>query len=185
MQGQGREYRATIAFGWPVLAAILTIILAGCTNGGDRPTAANASARGASISFESIDGAPPEVSRKLVEALAAEAAPRQVNVVARSATPDFRIRLYLAANKEGGRSQIAWVWDVYDAQKRRAARLTGEEAASAARGRDPWTAADTEVLRRIARASVNQLVAMLEAGPGPRPADGEDGMAVALSNPQP
>ena len=134
---------------------------------------------------KSIDGAPPEVSRKLVEALAAEAAPRQVNVVARSGTPDFRIRFYLAAHSDAGQNRIAWVWDVYDAQKRRAARLTGEEAASATRGRDPWAAADAEVLRRIARASVNQLVSMLEAGPGSRPADGEDGTAVALSNPQP
>ena len=52
------------------------------------------------------------------------------------------------------------MWDVYDDDKLRALRITGEEAGGRAGG-DPWSVADEAMLRRIARASMDRLAAFL------------------------
>ena len=59
-----------------------------------------------------------------------------------------------------GRTTIAWVWDVYDRDQQRALRLSGEEPAGKA-GRDPWTAADDLVLRKVAQAGLSGLSSMI------------------------
>jgi hypothetical protein len=92
------------------------------------------------------------------------------------------LRSYLAAQVNHGRATIAWVWDVYDRDQQRALRLSGEEPAGKA-GRDPWTAADDLVLRKIAQAGLSGLSAMIN-GTGPAdapsaPAPGKRGPAVA------
>ena len=71
---------------------------------------------------------------------------------------------------------IAWVWDVYDRDQQRALRLSGQEPAGKA-GRDPWTAADDLVLRKIAQAGLSGLRAMIN-GTAPD-APGRRGPAVA------
>ena len=70
------------------------------------------------------------------------------------------MRGYLAAQVIRGRTHISWVWDVYDDDKLRALRITGEEAGGRGGG-DPWSVADEPMLRRIARASMDRLAAYL------------------------
>src|SRR5262249_44746212 len=75
-------------------------------------------------------------------------------------------------------TSFSWVWDVYDSDKRRALRVTGEEAAvSARRGRDArasnaWASADDQVLRGISRAGMERIASFLNApdqAPGSAP----------------
>jgi hypothetical protein len=140
---------------------------AGCTTDGGAPgmAAVSVSARGPTVAFESIDGPPVGVFQKLVVDLNEEAQARQIMVVSREAPAAYRIRGFLAVHVDRGRPQVAWVWDVYDAEKRRALRITGEEPGTR-RGSDAWNAADDQMLRRIARASVERLVAFLASPPG-------------------
>jgi hypothetical protein len=150
------------------VAAGLALALAasGCATA-PQPGASLASARGgASIAFESIDGPPVPVFQNLVTTLAAEATARQVQVVSRAGQPAYRIRGYLAAIVAGGRSHISWVWDVYDADKRRVLRIAGEEAAGRP-GANAWAAADDQMVHRIARTSMDRLAAFLAAPPAP------------------
>ena len=63
---------------------------------------------------------------------------------------------------EGGKPSFAWVWDVYDADKRRALRISGEEPATG-RARDAWSAADDQVLRGMARSGMERIAAFLGA----------------------
>jgi len=68
-----------------------------------------------------------------------------------------------------------------------ALRLCGEEPAGTA-GRDPWSAADELVLRKIADAGLNGLSGMVngtpqEAAPPPLPAPAEPGRVVASTEP--
>jgi len=89
------------------------------------------------------------------------------------------VRSYLAAQVSRGRTVITWVWDVYDRDQQRALRLSGEEPAGKA-GRDPWTAADDLVLRKIAQAGMSGLSAMINGtAPDAAPAPGRHGPAVA------
>jgi hypothetical protein len=166
------------AFRWRGVIPLLALALTGCIADG-QTTGSLVSGRNASIAFESIDGPPQPVFQKLVENLAAEAVARQVSVISREATPSYRVRGYMAAHLEGGRTHIGWVWDVYDANKRRVLRIASEEPAGRRHG-DAWTADDDAMLRRIARTSMDRLAVFLDGGnrtPLP-PADSE-GMAVA------
>ena len=79
------------------------------------------------MAFESIDGPPPEVFRKLVANLNDEADARQIAVVSRTGTATYRVRGYVSALVERGKTTFAWVWDVYDTDKRRTLRIAGEE----------------------------------------------------------
>jgi len=151
------------------MAACLALALAagGCANA-PAPMASVATERGgASIAFESIDGPPVAVFQNLVTTISAEAAARQVRVVSRTGDPAYRIRGYLAAIVVGGRSHISWVWDVYDADKRRVLRIAGEEPGGRP-GANAWAAADEQVVRHIARASMDRVAAFLAAPQAPQ-----------------
>jgi hypothetical protein len=160
---------------------MLGAAVAACSMAG-QPNASLVSARGATIAFESIDGPPQPVFQKLVENLATEAVARQVSVISREATPQYRVRGYLAAHVEGRRTHIGWVWDVYDADKRRMLRIVGDEPGNR-RGADAWSVADEQMLRQIARTSIDRLAAFLDGSgagrpPAPRPTEADD-LAVA------
>jgi hypothetical protein len=129
-----------------------------------RATLASGAPSGSTLAFESIDGPPPEVFRKLVANLNDEAGARQIAVVSRSGTATYRVRGYVSAQVERDKTTFAWVWDVYDTDKRRTLRIAGEEPAVASgRRRDAWAAADEQVLRRMARDGMERIAGFLNA----------------------
>jgi len=149
-----------------LVAAALGLGVAGCSTAPQAP-AAYASVRGPTIAFESIDGPPESIFRKYVQDISDEANARQMAIVSREAPAQFRVRGYLAALVEKRRGTvIAWVWDIYDLDQRRAVRLTGEEKTSGA-GRGTWAAADDGLLRRIAKNGMDQLAGYLGAPDAP------------------
>jgi hypothetical protein len=158
------------------ILGVVFALVTGCCVGGcatDGTTALMRPTHGATVAFESIDGPPRPVFNKLVASLSAEAESRQVAVVSREADPAYRIRGYLAAHVEHGRTQFVFVWDVYDAAKQRALRISGEETGKLGKRKpaDAWAAADDAVVGRIARASMDQLVAFLAAPGGVAPSE--------------
>ena len=172
-------------------AAIAALLLAmacglgGCAGGGSAGIGAFAMAGGgaSTVAFESIDGPPPQVFDRMVNVLDSESKLRNLSIVSREGSSAYRVRSYLSAQVSRGRTTIAWVWDVYDREQQRALRLSGEEPAGKA-GRDPWTAADDLVLRKIAQAGLGGLSGMINGtapadAPPPAPAPGKDGPAVA------
>ncbi|MEY9755061.1 hypothetical protein [Bradyrhizobium yuanmingense] len=170
-----------------VLAVMLLVAaaaLGGCAGGGG--SAANSYAMapsagsGATIAFESIDGPPPQVFDRMVGVLDSESKLRSLSVVSREGTAAYRVRSYLSAQVVRGKTVIAWVWDVYDANQQRALRLSGEEPTSAKGGRDAWLAADDLVLRKIAQAGFSGLSNMINETPdAPGAAPALRGPAVA------
>ncbi|KRQ17224.1 hypothetical protein [Bradyrhizobium manausense] len=174
-----------------VLAAMLlaaATALAGCA-GGNAPANSYAMATpsagsGATVAFESIDGPPPQVFDRMVGVLDSESKLRNLSVVSREGTAAYRVRSYLSAQIVRGKTVIAWVWDVYDANQQRALRLSGEEPAAAKGGKDPWTAADDLVLRKIAQAGFSGLSNMINGTPdAPGSVPGLRGPAVASVTP--
>lgn len=139
------------------------------------------------MAFESIDGPPPAVFQKLVATLNDEATARRIPVVSRAEPATYRVRGYVSAMVDRRKVSFAWVWDVYDADRRRALRITGEEPADGG-PRDAWSAADDAVLRGMARNGMAGIATFLgspaalpaapnsapksapEPEPGPRPA---------------
>jgi hypothetical protein len=178
------------------LAAMLlaaATALAGCA-GGNAPANSYAmvpsAGSGATVAFESIDGPPPQVFDRMVGVLDSESKLRSLSVVSREGTAAYRVRSYLSAQVVRGKTVIAWVWDVYDANQQRALRLSGEEPTAAKAGRDatrdPWQAADDLVLRKIAQAGFSGLSNMINGGPSDAPGSvpGLRGPAVASVTPE-
>jgi len=158
----------------PVMCLALCLMAAGCASIGQALAPAGP-ARDASIAFESIDGPPRELSQRLIRDLNEEAAALRIAVVPAGRAAAYRMRGYLAAHAQGSTTSIAWAWDVYDAELHRAFRLSGEERAGPAAGRDAgrspegrgWAAADEALLRAIARAGMEQLAGFMAAAPAP------------------
>jgi hypothetical protein len=132
----------------------------------------------ATVAFESIDGPPPTVFRKLVDALNEQATARRIKVVPRAEPATYRVRGYVSALVEGGKTSFGWVWDVYDADRHRTLRISGREP-GAGRHRDAWSAADAAVLRRIAGDGMARIAAFLEA---PEPTAAAKPRAVTLAS---
>jgi hypothetical protein len=153
--------------GFAALWLAAACALGGCANGGGATSGAYAmatDATGPTITFESIDGPPPQVFDRMVGVLDSETKLRSLSIVSRDAPAAYRVRSYLSANVVHGRTVIAWVWDVYDSNQQRALRLSGEEPTGKA-GRDPWAAADDMVLRKIAQAGLSGLAGMTNGTP--------------------
>jgi hypothetical protein len=147
------------------LLVVVLCGLGGCAAGVDGAALTQASG-GATVTFESIDGPPPQVFDRMVSLLDSESKLRNLAVVPREVSAAYRIRSYLAAQVSRGRTTIAWVWDVYDRDQQRALRLSGEETAGKP-GRDAWGSADDVVLRRIAQAGLSGLSGMINGTTAP------------------
>jgi len=171
--------RAAIALTWFALACALGGCAAGGAPGDSFAMANGGGGSGATVTFESIDGPPPQVFDRMVGVLDSESKLRNLAIVSREGTASYRVRSYLAAQVSHGRTTVSWVWDVYDASQQRALRLAGEEPAGKS-GRDAWAAADDLVLRRIAQAGFSGLTAMVN---GTAPTDEPPAAAPALRGP--
>jgi hypothetical protein len=159
-------------------------VLGGCAGSGATSGAyAMATATDSpTITFESIDGPPPQVFDRMVGMLESESKLRNLAVVSRDGQAAYRVRSYLAAQVVRGRSVVAWVWDVYDRDQQRTLRLSGEEPAGKA-GHDAWASIDDVVLRKIAQAGfagLSNMVGGTQDSPAPK-----DGPAVANAEPAP
>ena len=175
----GRTFsRAAIA-----AAMLAACALGGCASSGVGGSGAFAMASGgaATVTFESIDGPPPQVFDRMVNVLDSESKLRNLAIVSREGAATYRVRSYLSAQVVRGRTMIAWVWDVYDGSQNCALRLSGEEPAGKP-GRDAWAAADDMVLRKIAQAGLSGLAGMINGTPA-GPAPSLRGSAVASAEP--
>src|SRR5512142_147361 len=173
--------------GLAVMLLAAATALGGCAGGGGAANSyamAPSAGSGATVAFESIDGPPPQVFDRMVGVLDSESKLRSLSVVSREGTAAYRVRSYLSAQVVRGKTVIAWVWDVYDANQQRALRVSGEEPTSAKGGRDPWSAADDLVLRKIAQAGFSGLSNMINGTPDtPSAVPGLRGPAVASVTP--
>jgi hypothetical protein len=155
-----REFQRVRFMRRGVIAALLALCAAGCSETTSSNAALTAGPSGPTIAFDSIDGPPVGVFNRLVDNLSAEAQGRQLAMASREGAASYRVRGYLAAQVIRGRTHISWVWDVYDDDKLRALRIVGEEAGGRG-GADPWSVADEAMLRRIARLSMERLAAFV------------------------
>jgi len=169
-------------------AALLLMIACGlgaCASGGAGNGSMASAGAGPTVAFESIDGPPPQVFDRMVSVLDSESKLRSLSIASREGAATYRVRSYLSAQVNRGRTVIAWVWDVYDRDQQRALRLTGEEPGGKL-ARDPWAAADDLLLRKIAQAGLSGLNAMVNgSGPSDAPpptAPGKRGPAVASTD---
>lgn len=123
-------------------------------------------APGVPIAVESIAGAPDGVTSRFSTALATEASARQVELVGGDAKARFRVRGYLSAEPaDDGTTSLAFVWDVFDSQKKRAQRVQGASIATSRAGANPWDAVDQSTVSKAASESMDAIAGFLTTSP--------------------
>jgi hypothetical protein len=156
-------FLAVLKFMPVVVVALAGGLATGCTTSGNLDMAAlgmgGASSRPGTVAFESIDGPPEAVFRQLVDRLGQEANARKVAMVSRGQAAQYRVRGYVAAHVQGGRTTFTWVWDLFTAGGERVARFTGEVPGAVSER--AWAAVDEAVVARMAQDGMNRLVAFL------------------------
>ena len=181
--------RTTLRAGFVALLLATAGALGGCASSNGTSGAFAMAGDAPTVTFESIDGPPPQVFDRMVGVLDSESKLRNLAIVSREGAAAYRVRSYLSAQVHHGKTVVAWVWDVYDRDQRRTLRLSGEEPAGKAGRdilRDPWAAADDLVLRRIAQAGLSGLTNMVNGAPeapAAAPAAPRRGPAVASAEP--
>ena len=129
----------------------------------------SASPEGIPVALESIDGAPAPIRTALAEELATAATDRKVDLVGASAEARYRVRGYLSTATENGETKVAYVWDVFDSQKRRAKRLEGSSPVPAA----SISSLDKQALATLAQASMGEIADFLSAAKSGAPSMAE------------
>ncbi|MEP9351764.1 hypothetical protein [Xanthobacter sp. KR7-225] len=136
------------------------LLLAGCQTDG-------LASGGGALAFDRIEGPPPASFDKLVSQLSSAADARKVEVVSRQQDAPYRVKGYLSVHQDGGKTSVAYVWDVYGRDRERIARISGEEAVAAARSADPWTACTDACLAKIADTTMAGLSEALGGSAAP------------------
>jgi hypothetical protein len=130
------------------------------------------SPEGVPVAVESIDGAPAPVQTALLNELATAASDRKVELVGSSAEARYRVRGYISTATEDGETKVSYVWDVFDAQKRRAKRLEGSRPVTLASG--SVSAIDKETLAKLAQSSMDEIADFLSTSKSIRTAEVAD-----------
>jgi hypothetical protein len=148
-----------------VLGPVAALALAGCQ---ETTTAARqrVDAPGVPVSVQSITGAPDSVTTRFAGLLGEAAAERSMEIVAGDKPARFRVRGYLTAQPtEDGQTSLAFVWDVYDAGKKRAQRVQGESLGRRGGGDDPWAGLDQTIVAKAASESMDAIASFLVTAP--------------------
>ncbi len=153
-----------------VAAVVAVFGLGACQDAGFEASAPPRAAPGVPIAVEAIEGPPAEVTGALNAALVQAAADHQVTLVDDTQAPRFRVKGYVTSDPAAdGKTELAYVWDVFDASNRRAQRVTGtlEVAGDPA---DPWARLDPATVKRIASKSMDGIADFLAGAAAASPA---------------
>jgi hypothetical protein len=146
-------------------AVLVCASLGACQSTGSGLAGFGRSPAGVPVAVESIDGPPAPLQTALADELAAAATQRQVDLVTDGAPARYRVRGYVTAGSTPeGEPALAYVWDVFDGEKRRARRLSGASPlgpASTDPAPDPWAGLDREALARLASDSMAEIASFL------------------------
>ncbi len=149
-----------------LLAGFACLPMAACveTAGDFNPTApprARAPS-GVPVALVSLDGAPEPVIQKLSVAIAGQAARRDITIVGIDGKPRYQVRGYLSAYPSAeGRGELSWAFDIFDAQKRRARRFSGQERLTT----PDWSAVGDTMLQAVAFKALDEIAEFLAAAP--------------------
>jgi hypothetical protein len=129
-----------------------------------------ARAPGVPVALVSLEGAPEDVISRLSLAISQQAARRDITIVGIDGKPRYQVRGYVSAHLDGAEGELGWAFDIFDAQKRRARRVSGQEKIKG--GGDPWAAVTDAHLSAVAFKSLDDIAEFLASAPPPTPVAG-------------
>ena len=124
------------------------------------------SPRGATVALASMDGLPPTLSTRFLDAIVAEARSRDMTF-AEPGMAHYQARVYLSAYPVAEGTALAYVWDVFQGGQARVQRLSETVLVKTVQNaeRDPWGQIDDSVLTQLAIKAADNLAAFLSTTP--------------------
>ncbi len=160
---------------WGQPAALVMTMAVAMVLGACQGSLMSGSPEGVPVAVESIDGAPAPVQTALLGELATAASERKVELVGSSDDARYRVRGYISTVTEDGETRVSYVWDVFDAQKRRAKRLEGSRPVALASG--SISTLDKGTLAKLAQSSMDEIAEFLSASKSIKTAEVADEIA--------
>jgi hypothetical protein len=127
----------------PVLLAFL---IAGCVS---------VEAPGVPIKIAAVEGMPAERHDAVIAVVRGEALVHAIELT--ETDPRFFLRGYLGLQERDGEMRLGFVWDVFDANRTRARRITADVATSSA----SWDEVGEAEIRNAAAKAMNEVAAFL------------------------
>jgi hypothetical protein len=111
----------------------------------------------ATFSFATLTGVPAELRFAMQDAIKAEAATRNLTLLAEN-DPEaaYIVRGYLSAIGDTSGVLLVYTWDVFDRGGNRLHRVSGQETGGGAVG-DPWTGVNKTMISFVAQLTVDDL----------------------------
>ncbi len=185
--------RRSRRLGAGLIGLALAAALAGCETMPEvnvaRGDIRNAIARGqltspkaATVALVSLEGAPENVAARFRQQLTTEAAAREVTVTD-VASARYLVRGYLSAYEGDAGTTVAYVYDVFDAgRKRREQRVTDTIDVPGSPA-DPWSAVSDQVIASLVGRSADDLAVALGGMPEAQSASGKVAAAPSATAP--
>jgi hypothetical protein len=103
------------------------------------------------VAIAPVIGAPDALGKQLGTQVADAAERQRVGIVRNPADKaEYTVRGYVVAARDSAGTKVSYIWDVTDSAGKRVNRITGEEMAPAAPGRDPWSAVTPTIMQSVA-----------------------------------
>ncbi len=126
-------------------------------------SASAASPRGVRVALASLSGVPQALEPEMKDAFVAKAGQRDI-ALGDATKAAYLIRGYVTTYPAATGTTVAAVYDVFDAQKRRAQRLE-DDVIVKSEGADPWSGFDAAAMDDLAARSADDLAAFLITTP--------------------
>ena len=130
---------------------------------------------GARIAFAGLGGAPEVVRKAMSDAMTAEVAARKLTL-ASPESAHYLIRGNISVYPAGKGTEVAWVWDVYDARKKFRHRLTDSLVLPTV-AEDGWSLVTDQHIANIASRSARDIAAYMTHTPEAIAASGKGSAA--------
>ena len=127
------------------------------------------SPRGATVALASIEGGPSAFEDRFRQAFAKEAADREITMSDPQAA-HFLVRGYLSAYPSEKGTDVAYVYDLFDANSRTRVSRINDVITVPGSGADAWALVDNRVMASLAGRSADNLAVLLAATPEARAA---------------
>ncbi|MBY3053980.1 hypothetical protein [Rhizobium laguerreae] len=126
----------------------------------------SSSARGNTLRFLPIIGAPVQAVTPLSRQLGAEARAHGLSIKSSNdASSDYILKGYLSAFSDDGKVTVVYVWDILDSGGGRLHRIQGQESVPTAAA-DPWAGVSASVMQQIASKTIAEFSSWRQAQGG-------------------
>ena len=117
------------------------------------------------LAMAPIVGAPDAINKQVGQQLQTALEKQRVQITKPGEKADYTLRGYMVAAKEKAGVKVSYIWDLTDANGKRANRIQGEEFANGGDAKDPWAVVSEPITQTISDKTATSLAASLASLP--------------------